>query len=316
MPLDPQTAVILDALTAAGADALGKGPPQQARAYERNTLAAARQVAEPGGPGYIDIPSVKDDTLAGPDGPLDVRIYRPNRPGLVPTVVYLHGGGFVLGGLETHDPHCRVICRDTESVVVSVAYRLAPEAPFPAAYEDSVAALRWAQENIDQLGGDPSRLVLAGDSAGGNLAAAVAANADVHLAAQLLIYPKTDFRAGVDYTSRTNNGEGYFLTLSMSDWFEEHYLQDDDRPDPRASVMTASVSAACPPAVIGVGEYDLLRDEVVAYATRLRAAGVDVRLHVFPGLVHGFFGMRLGSEAAAAAVSALTSDLRDLLWKG
>lgn len=315
MPLDPQTELVLAALEAAGADALGKGSPEDAREYERSTLAAARQVAVHGQPGYIELASVEDRTIEAETGILDVRVYRPNREGPLPTVVYLHGGGFILGGLDTHDPHCRFICEQTDAVIVSVAYRLAPESPFPAAYQDAVASVRWVQDNIDQFGSDPGRVAVAGDSAGANLAAALAANAGLDLAAQLLIYPKTDFRRDVAYSSRTENGQGYFLTLSMSDWFEEHYLCDQDRTDPRASVMAAPIPTGVAPAVLGVGEYDLLRDEVVAYAERLGKNGGSAQLHVFPGLVHGFFGMRLASHAAAAAALTLTADFRALLWR-
>ena len=315
MPLDPQTAVVLEALAAAGADALGSGTPQQARDYERTTLAPARQMTLPGGPGYVDVAHVEDIEVPGPAGALRARVFRPHRVGPVPTVVYLHGGGFVLGNLDTHDPHCRVICRDTEAVVVSIDYRLAPEHPFPAAYEDALAALEWTASHVAGLGGDAARLVVAGDSAGANLAAAAALASDVPLAAQLLIYPKTDFRTDVRYPSRVDNADGYFLTTAMSEWFEGHYLTDAERLDPRASVVLSADLKRAAPCVLAVGEYDLLRDEDVAYAELLREAGVDVRLHLFPGLVHGFFGMRLSSEAAAAAVSTVTAELRSLLWE-
>jgi acetyl esterase len=311
MPLDPATAVVLQALGTAGASALASGTPESARAYTRANA----------GPGRYDpalltqVASVENARIPGPDGDLNVRIYRPAAAGPRPTVVYFHGGGFVIGDLDSHDDHCRLICRDVDTVVMSVEYRLAPETRFPGPFQDALAATRWAADNISRLGADAARLAVAGDSAGGNLAAAVAialAGTPTRLAAQMLAYPKTDF-SDHPYPSRSENAEGYYLTAEMERWFSGHYLGPESHGDPHASVILAEPHKDLVPAVIGVGEYDLLRDEVLAYAARLKAAGVPVSTHRFDGLVHGFFGMSLLSPAAAQAVATMNQDLRRLL---
>ena len=310
MPLDPSTAAVLRALEAAGASAMASGTPESARAYAR---AARRDPALP-----TPVGGVADARIPGPDGDLDVRIYRPAAAGPCPTVVYFHGGGFVIGDLDSHDDHCRLICRDVDAVVLSVGYRLAPEARFPKPFQDALAATRWAAAHISRLGADATRLAVAGDSAGGNLAAAVAtalAGTSIRLAAQLLAYPKTDF-TDHPYPSRRENAEGYYLTAAMERWFTDHYLVPENHDDPRASVLLAAPHQDLAPAVIGVGEYDLLRDEVLAYAARLEAAGVPVTAHRFDGLVHGFFGMTPLSPAAARAVATMNRDFRELLRHG
>jgi acetyl esterase len=200
--------------------------------------------------------------------------------------------------------------------VVSVDYRLAPEHRFPAGYDDCLAATRWASEHAGDLGGDAERVAVAGDSAGGNLAAAVALAARdtrLPLAAQLLIYPAVDLDPDGDYPSRVENADGYLLTAADMEWFGAHYLDDDQRRDPRASVLHADDLAGVAPAVIGVAEYDPLRDEGEAYAKKLSDAGVEVVLHRFDGLIHGFYGLGLVSPAAAAAVTTLNNDLATLL---
>ncbi len=309
MPVDPQIQVIIDLLAQSGAADLVRGTPQQARAFARLSTRADRSA-------LVQVGSIDDQHIVGPGGALAVRIYRPQRVGPVPTVVFFHGGGFVTGDLDSHDDHGRMICRDVEAVVVSVAYRLAPEHRFPAAYQDCLAATRWAAENIASLGGDPDRLGVAGDSAGGNLTAAVATAASTagpRLAAQMLIYPKTDFTDNAAYQSRIDNNEGYYLTGELSDWLHNHYIAAEDVRDPRVSVIFAEDLTRVAPTVVGVGEYDLLRDEVEAYAARLSEAGVKVVLHRFDGLIHGFYGMGLMSTAAADAVSTLNGDFRRLL---
>ncbi|MEC3975760.1 alpha/beta hydrolase [Amycolatopsis sp. H20-H5] len=309
MPVDPQMQIIIDLLESSGAGELAKGSPQDVRGFLRISAGA-----DPSN--TVQVGSVDDQDIAGPAGPLTVRIYRPETTGPAPTVVFFHGGGMVAGDLDSHDDHGRMICRDVGAVVVSVAYRLAPEHPFPAAFDDCLAATRWAVDAIATLGGDPDRLAVAGDSAGGNLAAAVAIAARTdgpQLAAQLLVYPKTDFTEDTAYQSRIDNAEGYFLTGELADWFQGHYISPDDIRDPRASVLLAEDLSGVAPAVIGVGEYDLLRDEVTAYGKRLEGAGVAAVVHCFDGLIHGFYGMGLMSDAAADAVRTLNADLRRLL---
>ena len=309
MPVDPQTQVIIDLLDRGGAADLIHGTPEQARAFLRLSAQADPSTQVPVG-------SVEDRHISGPAAPLPVRVYRPGASGPAPTVVFFHGGGMVTGDLESHDDHCRLICRDVDAVVVSVDYRLAPEHPFPASFDDCLAATRWVAENVGSLGGDPERVAVAGDSAGGNLAAAVAVAASTegpHLAAQMLVYPKTDLTDNPAYRSRIDNAEGYFLTSALADWFVQHWIDERDVRDPRASVILAEDLSAVAPAVIGVGEYDVLRDETQAYATRLAESGVDVVMHTFAGLIHGFYGMGLMSEAAASAVRALNADFRRVL---
>src|SRR5262245_20111673 len=230
--------------------------------------------------------AVADTQIPTPAGALAARIYRPTR---LPTgtLIYFHGGGWVAGDLYTHDRLARTLAIELEAVVVSVDYRRPPEAPFPCAFDDCYAATRWAASNIATLGGDPARLAVGGDSAGGNLAAAVAlaCRDQKHpLAAQLLIYPATDLVGcyGADpenakYPSRTEHAEGYFLTLEAMRFFARSYLADPHAGlDPRASPARARTFAGLPPAVICTAELDPLRDEGEAYAKHLDGAGIRV----------------------------------------
>jgi acetyl esterase len=266
--------------------------------------------------------SVIDATLAGPAGPIAVRVYRPHRRPS-PTVVYFHGGGWVAGDLTTHDRTARLLAVDTESVVISVDYRRPPEAKFPAAFDDALAVTRAVAARIDDYGGQLQRLGVAGDSAGGNLAAAVAiACRDAgapRLAAQLLIYPVIDVAAGftVDsinrlYPSRASNAEGYFLTLAVMQWFSAHYLPAGsslDR-DPRASPIHAASLSGVAPTVLCTAHFDPLRDEGKAYADKLRAADVPVDEHFGAGMIHGYFGMGNASPAAAAEANRVRADFK------
>jgi acetyl esterase len=222
-------------------------------------------------------------------------------------VVFFHGGGWVIGDIDTHDGTCRILCRSTGAIVVSVDYRLAPEHRFPAAVEDCIAATTWVADHGAELGGDPGRLGVAGDSAGGNLAAVVAQDAHRRgapaVAAQALVYPAVDFSE--IRPSFVANGEGYLLTAESIGWFTAQYLGDHDPADPRASPLRADL-AGLPPAVVAVAEFDPLHDEGVAYAAALSEAGVAVRLLDFGGLVHGFMGLGALSRASARA--------RDEVW--
>jgi len=314
VPLDPPVAAVLDLLAKQGTPmSMVNGTPQQARDGFRTMTVGLRDPAT-----NAQVRSVEDSAISGPAGDIRIRTYRPEAEGPVPTVMYFHGGGFVIGDLDTQDDHARLICRDVEAVVVSVDYRLAPEHPFPAGFEDCLAATHWAAANIEALGGDLDRLAVSGDSAGGNLSAAVAlATKDdgPKLAAQLLLYPGVDFREDEDlHPSRVENGEGLFLTAEDMRWFRNHYLQDDaHKADPRASVLLAPDLSGLPPAVVGTGEYDPLRDEGEAYAAALEAAGVKVVLRRYDGLIHGFFGMGTWSPASAAAAKDLCEELRAVL---
>jgi acetyl esterase len=219
----------------------------------------------------------------------------------------------VLGDLDTHDRECRVLCADAGCLVVSVDYRLAPEHPYPAAADDAFAALRWIGENAAEIGGDPTRIAVGGDSAGGNLAAVVAVLArdagGPALRFQLLVYPVIDVRSPNDFASRKENEEGPFLTLAVMEWFERHYFSsggagigDAGRLEPKASPLLAASLTGLPPALVVTAEFDPLRDEGEAYATALKAAGVETTLHRYDGMPHMFFQL-----------SAISGDARKLL---
>jgi acetyl esterase len=241
---------------------------------------------------------------------LPARVYRPGGDGPKPTVVLLHGGGWVIGDLETHDNTARAIAGYSRAVVVSVAYRLAPESPFPAAVEDALAATRWAAKHLRELGGDDV-LAVAGDSAGGNLAAVVAQEMRTKIAAQLLIYPATD--VGGDYPSRRENGTGYFLDTPTMDWFYTQYAGAVIDVDARLAPILAKSYAGVPPAVVVTAEFDPLRDEGEAYARAMQTAGVRVELRRFDGMVHGFFDMGSASPAARLAVEETCAAFGELL---
>lgn len=297
MPVDPHIAPLLELL--ASVPPMSEGSPEQAREAFRQLTVAARQPEH-----LVEVGSVSDVTIPGPAGDLAARVYRPEQAGPVPTVVLFHGGGWVIGDLDTHDNMARSICRDCAAVVVSVDYRLAPEAPFPAAVEDALAATRWAADRLDELGGS-DRLAVAGDSAGGNLSAVVAQqlrdSGGPALAGQLLIYPAVDVTG--EYASRLENGEGYFLDLATMAWFMNHYAADPSvHEDPRVSPLRHHDLSGLPPAVVVTAEFDPLRDEGETYARELAAAGVSVEVRRFDGMIHGFFDMGTFSPAAQAAI--------------
>jgi len=296
-PVDAHIAPLLEVLAAA--PPMHAGSPQQAREAFRRLTLGGREPEH-----VVVVGSVEETRVPGPGGQLRARVYRPDATGPAATVVLFHGGGWVVGDLDTHDNLARTICRDCSAVVVSVDYRLAPEAPFPAAVEDALAATRWAGDNLADLGGD-DRLAVAGDSAGANLATVVAQQlrdaGDPVLTAQLLVYPATDMVG--DYASRRENGLGYVLDLPTMRWFTGHYAADAAlHPDPRLSPLRHHDLAGLPPAVVVTAEYDPLRDEGEAYAEALAAAGVPVRVRRFDGMVHGFIDMGRFSPRAQAAL--------------
>jgi acetyl esterase len=261
----------------------------------------------------VEVASVQDRTVPGPAGEIPVRVYTPAGEGPFPVVVYFHGGGWVIGDLEVVDQPCRQLASAAGAIVVSVDYRLAPEHRDPAAFDDSYAATVWVGAHAAEIGGDPARLAVAGDSAGGNLAAAVALAArdrgGPELAAQLLIYPVTDFNFGT--ASYQDNREGYLLTKGSMQWFWAHYLgaQDLDK-DPYACPLRADSLVGLPPAYVATSEYDPLRDEGEAYARRLEEAGVAVTAKRFDGLLHGFFWMLAAVPSAAGVLDDMVGVLR------
>jgi acetyl esterase len=316
MPVDPQIQQMLAMLEQMGGRSLADGTPEQARAGFR-LLTVDLRPAE----AVLPVGAVEDRTVPVEHGELPARVYFPKDgpEGDVPrpTVVFFHGGGFVIGDLDTHDNQCRMVCRELGAVVLSVAYRVAPEDRFPAAVDDCFAAARWAADHVEELGGDADRIAVAGDSAGGNLAAVVAQLARdagaPKLAAQLLVYPAVDFRDDDGrYPSRAENAEGYFLTRADMEWFARHYAEDADDTDPRLSPIAGDL-AGLPPAVVVTAEFDPLRDEGDAYARALADAGVEVVHRSFPGMIHGFFDLSGLSPAAAEAVRQTCSDLAGML---
>jgi acetyl esterase len=313
MPLDPQIRQMLALIESMGRPSLAAGAPAEARQGFRMLTVDLRPPET-----IVPVAATEDVELPGAAGHLQARIYRPEGEGPFPTILFIHGGGFVIGDIDTHDNQCRTVCRDVGAVVLSVGYRLAPEAPFPAAPQDCLGALRWTAEHVGELGGDAERVAVAGDSAGGNLAAVTALQArdagGPPLAAQLLIYPGTDFREDDGrYPSRDENAEGYFLTRADMEWFRNHYVGSSDPTDPLLSPLLAADLSGLPPAVVVTAEFDPLRDEGEAYARALEEAGVPVTRRRFDGLIHGFFDLSVVSPAAAEAVRETCAALRSLL---
>lgn len=282
MPLDPQFRAVIDQLTAAGAVPLVRGTAAETRDHYRS-LAMARRAD-----GYTPeaVGEVHDETVDGPHGPIPVRIYTPIEDrGRV--ITYLHGGGWVIGDLDTHDPVCRRVANAVGARVVAVHYRLAPEHPHPAPLDDVMAALAWTAATFP---GQPH--VVFGDSAGASLAGGAALRArdedGPELAAQVLVYPATDPQ--MSRPSIKENADGYFLTASDLAWFYDQYVPEQrHRQDPVIDLLNAPSLSGLPPAIIATAEFDPLRDEGAAYADRLREAGVPVRYLPGPGLIHGYF---------------------------
>jgi len=302
MPVDPALSGLLEAIEAG--TPLYELSPVDARAVFRAMTVDGRP------PGTLAcVASVEDDRVAGAEGPLAARVYRPEGRGPFPTVVLLHGGGWVIGDLDTHAAMARTLCAGAEAVVVAVDYRLAPEARFPAAAQDAVAAVRDVQDRLASYGGS-SVLAVAGDSAGGNLAAVVTQQVP-GLAAQLLVYPATDVLG--EFRSRTENAHGYFLDEPTMAWFLGCYATPEtDLSDPWLSPLRGEL-AGLPPAVVVTAEFDPLRDEGGAYADALAAAGVPVRHTTYPGLIHGFFDMGPWSPACQAAIDDTVARFARLL---
>jgi acetyl esterase len=279
--------------------------PEQARA-QRRASALPRQ--------DDGLAAIEDFAIAGPVGAIPVRVYRPVGESPFPVIVYLHGGGWVVGDLDTHDATTSALAARSGCVVVSVDYRLAPEFPFPAGLEDCYDALVFVAAHSDELDVDAARLAVAGDSAGANLAAALCLLARDRggppIAFQLLVYPATDHFG--EWPSYAEVGDGsHGLSIDLLHWFSRHYLPDPSAAaDWRASPIRASDFAGLPSALVLTAEYDPLRDEGEAYAARLAAAGVATAVHRYPGAVHGFFALgdtdvrRAGIEEAAAALRA------------
>jgi acetyl esterase len=300
--LDPDAAAVFRAFQEAGRPPYETVSPAEAR----ELYLKGRVVSNPEPP---ELASVEPLTIPSPAGSIPARIYTPTRlrtaNGLAPGLVFFHGGGWVIGDLDSHDVVCRKLADEGELMVVSVDYRLAPEHKFPAAVDDAIASTKWIAENAKQFGIDASRLMVGGDSAGGNLAAVVAISArdgnGPDIAGQLLIYPAIDF--AMTHPSHKEPETSILLTHSVIRWFSDHYLSGAaDVHDWRASPARAKTLIGLPPAYVLTAGADPLRDEGDEYARRLKEAGVAVTHRTFPGQFHGFFTMgKLLQQANVAA---------------
>jgi acetyl esterase len=305
MPLDPQARKVVDALAALNLPPVEASTPGEARAAMRARTAAL-------GP-FEDVASVADHRVPVAGGEITVRVYSPGGAGPHPALVFFHGGGWVIGDLETHDGICRSLTSAVRCVVASVDYRLAPESRYPVAVEDAYAGLAWVVTSAARLGIDPARVAVGGDSAGGNLATVAALLARDRggpaLVQQVLIYPVTDH--DLDTASYHENATGYVLTREAMRWFWGHYLaRAEQGREPHASPLRAPDLAGLPPALVVTAECDPLRDEGEAYAARLRDAGVPVTVTRYPGMFHGFFRMTRLLDQARAALDEVAGSLR------
>jgi acetyl esterase len=308
--LDAYFKAMLDAAAEAGAPGLETIGPEGAREFYRGL----------GLDGDVNFPGLetRDLEVAGAAGPIKARLYTPKdaKTPAGPGLIYYHGGGWVIGDLETHDGVCRQLAVYSGMRVIAVDYRLAPEAPFPASFDDSVAAANWVFQHAAEIGFDPAKVGVGGDSAGGNLSAAVAIDlrdAGKHkLAFQMLLYPVTQ----VDRTTNSlrDLAEGYFLTKAGMDWFGDClFVNGGDRSDPRVSVLYARSHADLPPAFVTTAGFDPLKDEGHEYVEKLKAAGVATEHKHYPGFIHGFYQMAGLSPAAALAVKEAAAAMKAAL---
>jgi acetyl esterase len=279
----------------------------------RISSAAARIQPDPPEP----VARIEDFTIPGPAGDIPVRLYSPDPDTQLPVLVYYHGGGWVIGDLDSHDPLCRTLANRANVVVLSVHYRLAPEHKYPAAADDSYAAAQWVSEHGAEIGADGSRIVVCGDSAGGNLSAVVSLMARDRggpgLRGQVLIYPVTNLDFGTD--SYRDNGDGSKgLSEDGMRWFWQHYVRTQSEGfEPYASPLRADTIADLPPALVITAEYDALRDEGELYADRLERGGVTTQLTRYDGVIHGFVGMFAAVPEGNTAVNQIAEFLKETL---
>ena len=311
--LHPQAEALLNLMVERGVPPTHTLTPQEARGFYRDR----RAITQPAPP---EVGEVLDLEASGPKGSIPLRLYRPlgatSEAAALPVLVYFHGGGWVIGDLDTHDTLCRELANGSGAAVVAVDYRMGPEHRFPAAVDDCIAATRWVRAHAAALGLDPARLAVGGDSAGGNLAAVVSIAArdatEVAPAFQLLIYPATDMRRTAP--SHTTNGQGYLLTRDTITYFHDHYITDPaDDLDWRASPLLHADLTKLPPALVLTAGYDPLRDEGLAYAEALTAAGNRAAYVCFERQIHGFILMGRVLDEANTAVALCAAELRRAL---
>jgi acetyl esterase len=305
MPLDPQVRAAIDTAVAMGIKPAYQLSIEEGRRALEARAALMNQTLEP-------VHEVAERVIPGPGGDLKLRIYRPDRAGPLPVLAYYHGGGWVRGSLDTHEPLCRALTNQVGCLVVSVDYRLAPEAKYPAAVDDCYAATCWVAEHARELGVDASRLAVGGDSAGGNLAAVISQLARDRggppIKFQLLLYPVT----GYDFETESyrQNAEGYMLERQDMIWYWQQYLPNEAAArEPYAAPLLGDLRGL-PPAHVTTAEYDPLRDEGMAYAEALRAAGVPTTSRCYEGLIHGFYGMAAVVDRARQARDETAEALR------
>jgi acetyl esterase len=305
MPLDPQAKTLLDTLAGMGT------PPLYTLSVADGRKVMEGLAALGGEPEAVS--KVEDREIPGPLGAIPIRIYTPTGNGPFPILVFFHGGGWVIGDINSHDALCRSLTNAVGCVTVSVDYRLAPEHKFPAAPEDCYAATRWVAANAASFNGDPQRIAVGGDSAGGNLAAVVPLmireRGGPILVYQLMIYPATDYFP--DNASMRENANDYFLTVDDMHWFMNHYLtSEDDAKNPYLSPIKAKDLKGLPPAKVITAEFDPLRDEGEMYAARLKEAGVPVVVKRYDGMIHGFFSMSAMLDQGKKALEDAAAGLR------
>jgi len=305
--LDPQIEALLQRMEQQGTPPVHTLTPMQAR-ESRNPI-----FVKLGGPPEA-VANVQDLNIPGPGGQIPIRIYTPQGSYPFPILVYFHGGGWVICNLDTHDSVCRCLANGASCIVVSVDYRLAPEHKFPAAVDDAYAATRWVAENANRINGDPTRIAVGGDSAGGNLAIVVSLMArekgGPSLIYQLLVYPVTN-PSSLDTDSYREHGEGYILTKEAMEYYRDHYIGGkEELQNPYVSPLLAQELSGLPPALVITAEFDVLTDEAEAYADRLKKAGVPVSYTCYKGMIHAFFSLAAVVDRARDAMDEATGALR------
>lgn len=306
--LHPEVQMVLDLLKEANIPQLESMDPPAARAAYLERGPNVQPLAP-------EVGGIQNLEIQGKAGSLPLRIYRPQNVAdnaVLPVLVWYHGGGWVIGNLDTHDTLCRELCNASGVCIVSVDYRLAPEHRFPAAVDDAVSSVQWVFENAAKINIDPQRIAVGGDSAGGNLAAVVSLalrDSDIRLAYQLLVYPVIDLSC--DYPSHTHNGQGYVLTNELLGYFYDHYIEDKSAlEDWRACPIRAESLKNLPPALVITAGYDPLRDEGAAYAVALTKAGNETTYVCFERQIHGFITMGKVFSDAYPAISLCAGELR------
>jgi acetyl esterase len=313
MTTDPQMQQVLDQLTALGGRPIETLTPDEARRQPTPAMAVQELLKQRGLPEEEPVGKIDNFNVPGPEGNVGVRLYSPDGPGPFPLLVYYHGGGWVIAGIDAYDASCRALCNAAGCIVASIEYRMAPEHRFPAAVEDSFAALQYLMANAAAFNADPRRVAVAGESAGGNLATVMCLLArdrgGVLPSHQLLVYPVTTTR--LDFPSVDENAAQLPLNKLMLPWFYSYYLaRPEDAQSPYVSPLSAPSLSGLPQATVILAELDPLRDEGHAYAQRLSDAGVPTTATIYPGVTHEFFGMRAVVEQARNAMAQAATALR------